>query len=272
MKPTPGTVTSRDGTVISFEKSGQGPAVILVAAALSDRSDGTKLARLLSDRFTVVNYDRRGRGASGDTLPYAVDREIEDIDALIGAAGAPAHLFGSSSGAALALDAANRLAAKVCKVVLFEPPFIVDSSHPPVAADFSARVDGLLEAGRRHDVVKLFMAEAIGVPRWAVFLMRWLMPGWSKMAAMAPSLLYDLAIMKGTQDGRPLPAARWRSASSPTLVLTGGKSEAFFHAGGRSLAALLPKAEHRVLPGLHHGSAVMAPKAFVEDVAAFFAA
>ena len=270
MKPTQGTVRSKDGTSIAYERSGHGPAVILVAAALSDRSDTAKLARLLSDRFTVINYDRRGRGASGDTPPYSIEREVEDVGALIHEAGGEAVLFGSSSGAVLAIEAANQLGLKVRKAALYEPPFIIDSSRPPMSADFARDVDDLLRAGRRNDVVKLMMTRGMGIPAFAVFLMRWLMPGWSKMVGMAHTLPYDLRILEGTQTGVPLPTSRWRNVVCPTLVLTGGKSEPFFHSGAEALAGLLPAAEHRVLEGHHHGSVVMAPKSFAALLGDFF--
>lgn len=120
-------VTSSDGTEIAFERSGAGPAIILVASALADRSDTKRLARHLTERFSVVSYDRRGRGESGDTVPYAPAREVDDLEALITAVGEPVTLFGSSSGAVLALDAAQSLGRTIERLALFEPPFIVDS-------------------------------------------------------------------------------------------------------------------------------------------------
>lgn len=134
------TATSKDGTIIAFEQTGKGPAVILVAAALADRGGTTRLARHLARRFTVVNYDRRGRGKSTETKPYAVEREVEDIEALIDASGGSALVFGSSSGSVLALEAASELAAKTRKLFMYEPPFIVDDSHPPMPDDLMKRV------------------------------------------------------------------------------------------------------------------------------------
>jgi pimeloyl-ACP methyl ester carboxylesterase len=239
-------IKSKDGTTIAYEQSGQGPVVILVSAALSDRADTVKLATLLSEQFTVINYDRRGRGDSGDTLPYAVEREVEDIEALIDAAGGSAYVFGSSSGAVLALEAAHRLPAKIKKQVLFEPPFILDDSRPPMPDDFVKQVTDLVSANRRGAAVKLFFSKGMGIPALFVSLMRF-MPGWSKMTAMAHTIAYDLTILDGTQAGRPLPAGRWASAAAPTLVLTGEKSGAFFHQAAQVLAHLLPNAQHRIL-------------------------
>lgn len=262
-------VVSKDNTTISFDKSGQGPVVILVAGALSDRSDTTKLAGLLAENFTVINYDRRGRGESGDGVSYAVEREIEDIESLIDEAGGSASIFGSSSGAVLALEATNRLNGKIKKQVLYEPPFIVDNSQPPVPRDLTTRIKEFVFTNRRGDAVKHFFSKGMNIPTIGVFIMRF-MPGWSKMTSMAHTILYDLAIMEGTQEGQPLPATRWSASTVPTLVLTGEKSEAFFHTGARALASVLPNTQHQILKGQHHGSVVMAPKAFVDVLVEFF--
>src|SRR5690242_828327 len=142
------TVTSKDGTKIAFDQIGSGPTVILVDSALASRTICAKLATLLSKDFTVINYDRRGRGDSSDTQPYAVQREVEDIEALIDNVGGSAFLFGSSSGAVLALEAANKLSAQVKKQVLYEPPFIVDDSRAPMPVDFLQRVKDVLAQGK----------------------------------------------------------------------------------------------------------------------------
>jgi pimeloyl-ACP methyl ester carboxylesterase len=264
------TVPSADGTRIAYEQSGDGPPVVLVASALADRSDTRKLAALLAPSHTVVNYDRRGRGASGDTVPYAVEREVEDIEALIDAIGGSAGLFGSSSGAVLALDAANQLRGKIQTLALYEPPFVTDDSRPPLGDEFSEEVAALLAADRRSEAVKLFM-KALGVPGVGVAIMR-LLPGWSAMCAMAHTLPYDLAILRGTQAGTPLPAGRWSHVTAPTLVLTGEKSEAHFQAGARSLTQLLPVGEHRVLKGQHHGSVAMGSRTIANALVEFLAA
>ena len=150
------TVTSKDGTTIAYDQVGAGSPVILVAGALGDRTSPiiADLATLLAPHFTAITYDRRGKGDSGDTLPYAVEREIEDLDALIDAVGGSAALYGISSGAVLALAAGNALPGKVTKLALYEPPFIVDDSHPPVPDDFASRLGELVAAGR-HEVVDL---------------------------------------------------------------------------------------------------------------------
>ena len=265
------TVISKDGTTIAFDQIGKGPAVILVDSALADRSICVKLAKLLAEEFTVINYDRRGRGDSGDTQPYAVEREVEDIEALIDIAGGSAFVFGSSSGAVLALEAASKLPAKVRKQALYEPPFIVDDSRPPMPVDFVEQVKELLASDKRSDALRLFFSKAMGIPGIFITLMR-LMPSWSKSKSVAHTLPYDLMIMGDTQRGKPLPVDRWATATMPTLVLTGGKSEAFFHTGGDALAEVLPNALHRILKDQHHGSVVMSPNVVASEITQFFKA
>jgi len=265
------TVISKDGTTIAFDQIGKGPAVILVDSALADRSVCVKLAKLLAKEFTVINYDRRGRGESGDIQPYAVEREVEDIEALIDTAGGSAFIFGSSSGAVLALEAASKLPAKVKKQALYEPPFIVDDSRPPMPADFVEQVKELLVRDKRSDALRLFFSKAMGIPGIFITLMRF-MPSWSKSVSITHTLPYDLMIMGDTQTGKPLTASRWTSASMPALVLTGGKSEAFFHTGGDALAEVLPNAQHRILKDQHHGSVVMSPNVVASEITQFFKA
>ncbi|GAA0912814.1 alpha/beta hydrolase [Nonomuraea longicatena] len=253
------TVVSRDGTEIAFDLLGTGPALILVSSALSDRSDAAKLATLLSEHFTVVNYDRRGRGASCDAAEYAVEREIEDIAALIDHVGGTASLFGSSSGAVLALRAAAS-GLKVDRLALYEPPFAVndDGFGPP--RDYPQHVRTLLAADRRGEAVKYFMTRTQGIPGVMVGMMR-LMPGiWSNLKGLAHTLPYDAAVMGDTQQGRPLGARPWAAAAMKTLVVTGGKSPAGFQDAADAVVGILPDAGRRTLPGLNHGAVVTAPK------------
>ena len=245
------TVESRDGTAIAFDKAGRGPALILVDGALCYRGAGPSksVAAELSADFTVYTYDRRGRGESGDAAGYAVEREVEDLAALIEEAGGSARLCGFSSGAVLALEAANR-GLGVEKLALYEPPFIVDDSRAPLPSDYAARLDRLLATGRRGDAPRLFMGQ-VGMPRVLVALMRF-MPAWSKLKSVAPTLRYDAAVMGDTQSGRALPAERWSAVSAPTLVIVGGKSPGWMQNGTRALAELLPNAERRSLEGQTH--------------------
>jgi pimeloyl-ACP methyl ester carboxylesterase len=245
------TARSADGTVIAYETRGEGPPLILVDGALCSREMGPSpaVAERLAAQFTVVAYDRRGRGHSGDTPPYAVEREIEDLAALLAAVGGSAYACGFSSGAVLALDAAAH-GLPITSLALYEPPFIVDDSRAPVAADYIEQLTTSLAANRRGDAVRRFML-AVGMPAPLVALMRFT-PAWRKLKRVAHTLPYDAEIMRDTQSGRPLPAARWRAAQVKTVVLVGGKSPEFFHNGTKMLAGLLPNAEQRSLPGQTH--------------------
>jgi pimeloyl-ACP methyl ester carboxylesterase len=169
----------------------------------------------------------------------------------------------------LALDAANELGGKIRKLALFEPPFIIDSSRPPMPRDLIQQIDELVAAGRRSEAVKLFFSKAMGVPPIGVVVMRF-MPGWSRMVAIAHTIAYDVTITQDAQAGTPLPTARWASASTPTLVLTGAKSEEFFHNGAKALATMLPAAEHRVVERQGHAAVVMGSKALAPILTAFF--
>jgi pimeloyl-ACP methyl ester carboxylesterase len=260
-------VLSKDGTPIAFDRSGTGPAVILVDGALCYRASGPSgpLAALLSAHFTVFTYDRRDRGDSGNTAPYAVEREIEDIQALIDEAGGPAFVYGISSGAVLALEAANHgLAIK--KLALYEAPFIVDGSRSPTPQDFVPRLNHLISTDRRGDAVKLFM-KLVGVPGIFIALMR-LMPVWSKLKAVAHTLPYDIALTQDNQRGKPLPAGQWNAVTAPTLVVDGGKSPAWIRHAMRGLADVLPNAKLRTLEGQTH---MVKPKALAPVLVEFFA-
>jgi pimeloyl-ACP methyl ester carboxylesterase len=217
------TATSKDGTVIAYEQTGAGPTIILISAALADRDGARRLGRLLSSSFTVINYDRRGRGKSTDTQPYAVEHEVEDLEALVNGAGGPVFLFGSSSGAVLALDAASRLGIKVKKVFLYEPPFIVDGNHRPVPATLIQEINASLSANNRSRAVAIFFRKGMGIPAPGIAFMRLLMPAWSDMTKLAHTVPYDLMVLAGTQSGKPLPSDRWTRATAPVMVAVGGK-------------------------------------------------
>jgi pimeloyl-ACP methyl ester carboxylesterase len=254
-------VTSKDGTPIAYYRTGEGPAVILVSGALGTGTDPmhVELADLLAPHFTVYNYDRRGRGDSGDTPPYAVEREIEDIDALIDEAGGAASLYGISSGAVLALEAANKLPKKVKKVAMYEPPVITDDSFPPLPEDYVEQQARLVAEGRRGDAVALFM-KVVGVPEEYIAPMRQ-DPSWAGMENVAHTLPYDGIILRGISYGKPLAPNRWLSATMPVLVIAGGASEPFFHSGAKALVGQLPNGQVRTLEGQSHGveSPALAP-------------
>ena len=254
------TVISKDSTPIAFDQSGQGPALILVAGATATRLAEASLAAALAPQFTVFAYDRRGRGESGDTAPYAVEREVEDIEALITEAGGSAFVLGHSSGAVLALEAARLLGGRIEKLALYEPPFIIDDSRPPVPQDYIPQLNKLIAEGRRSEAVEYFMTDAILVPTEMVTQMR-STPMWPQIEAVAHTIPYDGAIMGDTMSGNPSTLKKWASVTVPTLVMVGGASPAFFHNGAQTLVDILPNATSRILAGQDHGPAdeVLAP-------------
>lgn len=254
-----GQVRSSDGTSIAYDRSGEGPALILVNGALSVRSAGGPLAALLAPRFSVFSYDRRGRGASGDTAPYAVEREIEDLAAVMAEAGGSAFVYGHSSGAVLSLRAAAH-GLDILKLALYEPPFIGDDSRPLLPPDYVTTLAQLLAAGRRGEAVALFMTTAVEAPAEMVAQMR-NGPMWPGLEAVAHTLPYDLAIMGATEGGHPSALARWAAVTVPTLVIDGGASPAWARNAVRALASTLPLAQQRTLDGQTHGAdpKVLAP-------------
>ena len=265
--PVTQTVRSKDGTRIAFARVGSGPAVILIDGALCYRGMGETgaLAALLAPHLTVYTYDRRGRGDSGNTLPYAVDRELDDIDALVAAAGGRVSLWGTSSGAVLALEAARR-SRGVDRLALYEAPFIVDGSRPTTEDDWR-RIDAAVAAGHRTEAVKTFL-QSVGMPWYFIAPLR-VLPTWSKLEAIAHTLPYDGAIVKDHQHGRPLAANGWASVTIPTLVMAGTKSPAWMQHGNEALARVLPNATYRTLDGQTH---VLEPKAHAGALLEFFTA
>jgi len=247
---TPLTVTSRDGTTIAYDKVGHGPPVILVAGALCSRSSwsGPELAHLLAPRFTVYNYDRRGRGDSGDTQPYAVMREIEDIEALIDAADGSACLYGHSSGAALALEATVRLGTKVKRLAMYEAPYNDDPAAQQAWKDYLKHLSEALAAGRRGDAVALFLRYT-GMPADQIDRMRQT-PTWPMFEAIAPTLAYDHAAILG--DDAAVPADLAARVNVPALVMSGAVSYPFMHDTARALGKAMPNAQVRSLEGQTH--------------------
>jgi pimeloyl-ACP methyl ester carboxylesterase len=269
MESIKSTATSKDGTLIAFERSGAGPAIVLVSPALGDLTGNAKLASVLTRNLTVFNYDRRGRGGSTDVHPYAIEREVEDIEALIDGGGGSAYLFGSSSGAVLALEAAARLGNKVKALLMYEPPFIVDDNRPPLPADYLPHLHELISAGRRDDAVEYFMGQAVGVPNEMLAQMR-NDPMWSSLEAAAHTLVYDGEIMGDTMSGTPLPAHRWDSVTAPSLVMVGGASPAWLHHAAQAAAQALPRSKYRTLEGCDHSAVMTAPRDIATTLYGFF--
>lgn len=246
------TIRSADGTTIAFDRYGEGPAVVLVGGAFQTRAGDPRtqdLARLIAaEGFTVVHYERRGRGDSGDTAPYAPERELEDLAAL---AGDRAHLFGMSSGGAIVLDAA-RAGLPVASAAVFELSILVDDSRPPVPRDYLARLRARVAAGDRDAAVRQFLAEAVELPAEAIDGMAHA-PFWPAMAAVAHTLPYDGAFVEGLMYGDPdAPRARWADVTTPTLVADGGASPPFFASGADALARALPGGTRVTLPEQTH--------------------
>jgi pimeloyl-ACP methyl ester carboxylesterase len=237
--------TSKDGTTLAFDRLGDGPPVILVCGGSTDRMANAPLAALLAPHLSVLNYDRRGRGDSGDTPPYAVEREVEDIAAVIDAGGGSAFLYGTSSGAALALEAAAS-GLPVTKLALWEPPFILDESRRP-PADTARTYRELVAAGRRGDAVEYFMAKVVGLPPEFVAQAR-SQPFWEAQEALAHTLAYDATIMGDYS----LPTERAAAVTVPTLVLNGGASFPGMAEAAQALADALPDGQRRILEGQGH--------------------
>lgn len=257
------TITSQDGTTIAFDQVGQGPTVILVDGALQYRAFDqgmAQLADLLSPHFTVIHYDRRGRGDSTDNtsdLSQALAREIEDIEALIDYAGGSAALYGISSGAALALEAAVHLGGKVSKLAMYEPPYNDDENGRQTWKQYTKQLNETLVAGRKGDAVALFMM-LVGAPPDQVEGMRQ-HPLWPMWESVAPTLAYDHIADLG--EDASVPTERASQVTVPTLVLSGSESFPFMHTTAMALAGAIPNAQYRTLEGQTHDVAadVLAP-------------
>jgi pimeloyl-ACP methyl ester carboxylesterase len=253
-------VTSSDGTTIAFDRSGEGPAVILVCGGSTDRSANAPLAALLAEHFTVFNYDRRGRGDSGETAPYAVEREVEDLEALISEAGGSAFVYGTSSGAALALEAAAS-GLPITKLALWEPPFFLEG-RPRPPADTATTYTRLVSEGRRGDAVEYFMSKVVGLPPEFVAGAR-TQPFWASQEALAHTLAYDATIMGDYS----LPTGRAAAVTVPTLVIDGGASFGFMGESADALADALPDGRRRTLDGQEHN---VAPEALAPVLEEFY--
>ena len=259
--------TSADGTAIAHEVTGTGPALVCVDGAMCQRTLGPArdLAKALAGDFTVHVYDRRGRGESdAGASPYHLDREIEDLQAVIDAVGGSAHVFAASSGAALALEAAGQGVA-IDRLALYEAPFILDGTHAPNALDLPEQMQALVDTGRRGEAVKTFM-RLVGVPAPFVGLMR-VMPAWKKMTAVAHTLPYDLSIVVPQQQGRPLPEGRYAGVAPTTLVIAGGKSPDYMRNAQARIAESVPDARLVTLNGQTH---MIKAKATAPVITGFF--
>jgi pimeloyl-ACP methyl ester carboxylesterase len=251
--------TSKDGTKIAYDKLGKGPALILVGGALSARSGASELAGLLAPDFTVYSYDRRGRGESTDTKPYAVKREVEDLEALVDEAGGSAYVYGKSSGACLALEAASSLGDKVKKLVLYEAPYSEEKGAAEEWKGFISKIDKLLAADQRAEAITQFM-KFVGAPDKAIEGMK-ASPAWPAMVAMAPTLAYDNAVVGGN---RSVPVERAAKVKAKTWVMDGGASletMPFMRPTADKIAKAIPHARRHTVEGQGHDvdAKVLAP-------------
>lgn len=243
--------TSADGTEIAYSVTGSGPALILVDGAMCHRMFGpsTELASVLDKNFTVYTYDRRGRGETGDgATPWSLQNEIDDLDALVKEAGGSAFVFGQSSGAVLALEAATKLPS-ITRLALYELPMVVDDTYTPRPADVVATMDGLIARDERSAALTMFM-KMVGVPGIGLAIMK-LTPVWKKLKLVAHTLPWDLRILGDDGRGEPLPANRW-NIKVPTLVMNGGKSPEYLRNTMKNVAEVLGDVEYQELPGQTH--------------------
>ncbi|MEU0881959.1 alpha/beta hydrolase [Lentzea sp. NPDC005914] len=243
--------TSADGTEIAYSITGSGPALILVDGAMCHRMFGpsTELASVLDKNFTVYTYDRRGRGETGDgATPWSPEHEIEDLDALIGEAGGSAFVFGVSSGAVLALDAATKLPS-ITRLAVYELPMVVDDTYSPRPADIVEQMNDILARGDRSGMISKFM-KMVGVPGIGLAIMK-LTPVWKKLKLVAHTLPWDLRILGDDGRGAPLPGNRW-TIKVPTLVMNGGKSPEYLRNTMKNVAEVLGDVEYQELPGQTH--------------------
>lgn len=257
-------VTSKDGTKITYEQFGSGAPVILISGGSVDRSSNADVANLLAAHFTVINYDRRGRGESGDTLPYAVQREIEDMEVLIDRVGGAANVYGTSSGAALGLEMAAALPTQITRLGLYEPPYIVDAFsqfRPP--ANTAQVFHDLVAEGRRGDAAEFFMSRVVGMPPEFVAQAR-SSPWWHAQEALAHTLEYDATVMGDYS----VPSDRFSRIRVPTLIIDGGASFPFMKAAADAIAASVPNSQRRTLEGQQHN---VDPAVLVPVLTAFFA-
>lgn len=264
--PVTDTVTSKDGTTIAYEKSGSGPALVLVDGALCSREmgPGRDLAKALSDRYTVYVYDRRGRGESGNTEPYSVQREVDDLAAVIAAAGGDAFVAGQSSGAALMLEAAAS-GIPMKKIASYEAPYIGIAPVKGVVPDHTAILQGYIADGNVGGAVSHFMVKMVGAPAFVPLMMRLMPKVWNGLKANGTSLPNDSRVM----DGFTAPTARLASITVPTLVMGGSKAKPNMKAAVQAVADAVPGSTHITLSGQTHqvSAAALAP-----ELAAFFVA
>ncbi|SHN11173.1 alpha/beta fold hydrolase [Mucilaginibacter sp. OK098] len=256
------TVISKDGTKIAYNQNGSGPVIILVDGAFCSKDFGpmTGIVPLLSKNFTVISYDRRARGESGDTKPYAVEREIEDINALINVSGGSASLFGISSGAILCIKAVA-YGLNIHKLAILEPPFVgnKDNKRP---ADAVQQLNQMIAVGEQGSAVKFYLRKVIGLPAIIVFILR-LTPNWPKMKAIANSLPYDAAVCGDFN----MPKEQVSCITIPTIAIDSKQSPTFLRDAVQGVASALTNGKRVSLKGKPHD---VPPKILVPALTDFY--
>jgi pimeloyl-ACP methyl ester carboxylesterase len=255
---------SKDGTQIAFEKAGTGPALVLVDGAMCYREFGPArdVSKALEDEYTVYIYDRRGRGESGDTLPYAPEREIEDLAAVIDAAGGDAYVMGQSSGAALALLAAAS-GVSMRKVASYEAPYVGQKAVRGVTPDYVTELRNRIASGDRGGAIGYFMVKMVGAPWFLPLMMRMMRTVWKQLQGVAHTLPYDAAVMSGFE----VPTGMLAKITTPTLVMGGSKYAPNMKAAVAGVAAAVPGSTLVILPGQTHQ---VSPAVLVPELKRFF--
>ena len=256
------TAASADGTRIAYWREGSGPPLLLVHGGVCDHLAWHFVLPFLARSFTVYTFDRRGRGESGDTLPFAVEREVEDIEAMLRAIGEPAHLLGHSAGGILALLAAERT-DKLLSLILYEPAFVVDGTRQRPGPEVLKRMQGLLAAGDRDEVIRTAIRETLDLTEEHIAAMG-AGPGWQHLRAVAHTVPYDWQLWD-----EPLVPERVNAVQTRTLLLTGSESPTWLQIGTRAVLAALPNATLEVLEGQEHHATVTAPETFAQVVVDF---
>jgi pimeloyl-ACP methyl ester carboxylesterase len=256
------TVTSADGTRLAYWREGSGPPLLLVHGGVCDHFAWYFVAPLLAARFTVYTYDRRGRGASGDTPPYAAKREREDIAAMLRAIGEPAHLLGHSAGGILALQAAERR-ADLLSLILYEPAFVVEGARERPGPEILQEMRRLLAAGDRAEVLRISMRESVGMSQAEIAALQ-AGPGWTRLLAVADAIPNDWMLWEERFDAKSASAVRTR-----TLMLMGSESQPWLRRGTEAVLAALPDARMVMLPGQAHSAMITAPELFARAVIDF---
>jgi pimeloyl-ACP methyl ester carboxylesterase len=256
------SATSKDGTRIAYWREGQGPPLLLVHGGASDHMAWFFVAPLLARDFEVYTYDRRGRGESDDTLPYAVEREVEDVVAMLNAIGRPAHLVGHSAGGILALLAAERV-SNLLSLILYEPAFVVEGARERPSYEVFGKIKSLLSEENRDEVIRLVMRETLGLPESKIDAMS-TGPGWEHLLAVAHAVPYDWELWMERLDEE-----RVHTVETRALLLLGSESPGWLQAGTKAVAAALPCAHLQILAGQEHLATMTAPEMFAEAVATF---